>query len=309
MNVAVIGANGFIGSHLVESLEKNNSLDLHLFGKRDNSVFGDKHKYYPIDLLNTQQIERAFKEIDFIYYLASETIPASSWNNPVLEIEKNLLPFINFVETVSKLRVKKIAFLSSAGTVYGETMGNVSEDADKVPFSPYGIVKLSMENFLNYYKHKSNLNFDVYRVSNVYGQGQNTSKGLGLINTMLEKIILERKVFVYGDGENIRNYIYVKDVADILAQAINFDQSKCNILNVSSNDSLSINQIISLIHDIVDEQFYVEYQEKRGSDNPIIELNNDRLMRKLKSFQFTPIQQGIKNTYQFIKEQQKITKA
>lgn len=309
MNVAIIGASGFIGSHLVEALGKNPSFDLHLFGKRDNSLFGDKHKYYPIDLLNTQQIEKSFKNIDFVYYLASETIPVTSWDNPTIEIEKNLIPFINFIETISKLKVKKVAFLSSAGTVYGETTGNVREDANKQPFSPYGIIKLSMENFLNYYRHKTNLSFDIYRVSNVYGPGQNTSKGLGLINTMLEKIITEGKVSVYGNGENVRNYIYVKDVAEILANALSSDISLCNTLNVSSDDSLSINQIIDLLHDIVEERFDVDYLEKRGSDNTVVVLNNEKLKNMLPEFKFTPILSGITSTYQFIKEQNKIIKA
>src|ERR1700752_1055054 len=176
--VAVIGSNGFIGKHLTETLSQNPSIELCLFGKANVSAFGDKYAYHKLDLLNSPQVNSYFEDVDLVYYLASETIPATSWDNPFIEIEKNLLPFINFLECLTTLNTKKVVFLSSAGTIYGHSIDRVNEESNKHPFSPYGIVKLSMENFLNYYKTKYQLNFDIYRVSNVYGEGQDTSKGL-----------------------------------------------------------------------------------------------------------------------------------
>ena len=189
MNVAVIGANGFIGKHLVAKLSSLTDVNVFAFDISDTSAFDENISYKKNDLSDVKKIASDFADIDLVYFLASATIPVSSWENPLIEIEKNLIPFINFANTVATLKVKKIAFLSSAGTVYGATKQKVSETSDKNPFSPYGITKLTMENFLLYFKTRYALNFDVYRVSNVYGEGQNTSKGLGLINTLLEKII------------------------------------------------------------------------------------------------------------------------
>ncbi len=301
MNVAVIGANGFIGRHLVMRLAALPGVKVFAFDISDNTTFDKNIVYKKNDLTNVKQIASDFADIDIVYFLASATIPVTSWENPLMDIEKNLIPFINFADTVAKLKVKKIAFLSSAGTIYGTTKQKVSETSDKNPFSPYGIIKLSIENFLLYFKTRYNINFDVYRVSNVYGEGQNTSKGLGLINTLLEKIITEGKITVYGNGETLRNYIYVKDVAGLLSQSVTSDISVSSTFNISSDDSLTINQIVDIIKNTVTEKFEVVKTESRLSDNSAIDLDNSKIKKAIPYFKFTPIAKGITETYSYIK--------
>lgn len=300
-NVAIIGSNGFIGSHLTTFLLQKNNLTLHLFGRSKESVFSGSLNYKQIDLLNSTQNEEYFKNIDVIYYLVSETIPANSWANPLVDVEKNLIPFLTFVDCIARNNVKKIVYLSSAGTVYGTTNKKVDENFNKNPFSPYGITKLAIENFLLYYKTKHNINYDIFRISNVYGEGQDTSKGLGLINTFLEKIISDQKIKIFGDGNNLRNYIYVKDVAELLGLSLNTNLNSSEIYNLSSNDTLTINQIVDLIKNTVAETFEVEYVNKRESDNTAIDLDNSKLIKAVSDFKFTPIKKGISETYNFIK--------
>jgi len=300
-NVAIIGSNGFIGGHLANLLLQKSFINLHLFGRSNKSIFNKNVIYNQIDLLNNQQNSVYFKDIDIVYYLASETIPANSWANPLVDIEKNLTPFLIFAECLSKLSIKKIVYLSSAGTVYGTTHKKVDENYNKNPFSPYGITKLAIENFLLYYKTKHNINYDIFRISNVYGEGQDTSKGLGLINTLLEKIISDQKIQIFGDGNNLRNYIYVKDVAELLGLSLITDINSSEIYNLSSNDALTINQIVDLLKNTVTETFDIEYVNKRESDNTAIDLDNTKLINALPNFKFTPIIQGIAETYNFIK--------
>ncbi len=301
MNVAVIGANGFIGKHLVNKLSSLPNVKVFAFDISDKSAFDPKIFYKKNDLSDTKQIGSDFADIDLVYFLASATIPVTSWEDPLMEIEKNLKPFLSFIETVSKLKVKKIAFLSSAGTIYGVTTQKVNETSDKNPFSPYGITKLAMENFLLYFKTRCDINFDIYRVSNVYGEGQNTSKGLGLINTLLEKIISENKIKIFGNGENLRNYIYVKDVAELLGYSVTSCLSNSSTYNVSSNDSLTINQIVDIIKNTVTEKFETIKESSRQSDNATIDLDNTKIIKAFPDFKFTPITEGISETYAFIK--------
>lgn len=301
MNVAVIGANGFIGKHLIAKLSTLPHVTVHAFDISDKSAFDSKVIYKKNDLSNMQQVLLDFAEIDVVYFLASATIPLTSWENPIIEMEKNLIPFINFGSTVAKLKVKKIAFLSSAGTIYGTTTKKVNETSNKNPFSPYGITKLAMENFLLYFKTRYNINFDVYRISNVYGEGQNTSKGLGLINTLLERIITDGKIKVYGNGETLRNYIYVKDVAELLSLSLTASVESSSTYNISSNDSLTINQIVDIIKKTVEENFEIIKEESRQSDNSAIDLDNSSILKAVPSFKFTPIEKGISQTYLHIK--------
>ncbi len=303
-NIAIIGSNGFIGRHLAARLLNNRNCQLHLFGRSELSSHSNVGATYKqIDLLNSEQNNSHFRDIDIVYYLASETIPASSWTNPLADVEKNLIPFLNFAESISGLNVKKIVYLSSAGTVYGTTQTKVSENANTNPFSPYGIIKLTIENFLLYYKTRYNINYDVYRISNVYGPGQDTSKGLGLINTLLEKINLEQKIKIFGDGNNIRNYIYVKDAAELLTLSLNRDLNSSEIYNLSSNTTLTINQIVDLIKEVIPEKFEVIYENQRQSDNTAIDLDNTKIKTAFPEFEFTPIKKGIEETYNFILEQ------
>ncbi|MBA3663136.1 MAG: NAD-dependent epimerase/dehydratase family protein [Bacteroidetes bacterium] len=300
-NVAIIGSNGFIGRHLTQRLsrEKNNSL--YLFGRGESSISAENLPYKKIDFFDKEKLKTDFSNIDIVYYLASETIPATSWDTPMLEIEKNLIPFINFLEVISKLQVKKVAFVSSAGTVYGTTEGRVPENSDKKPFSPYGITKLTMENFLSYYKVRYGIQYDVYRVSNVYGEGQDIGKGLGIINTFLEKIIKEKQVKVYGDGEATRNYIYVKDVAELLSFSVR-NISSSDIFNISSNSTLSINNLVKVMKIIVREDFTVSYEQGRKSDNSYIDLDNSKILGSFDGFEFTNINDGVRKTYNSLVE-------
>lgn len=301
MNIAIIGANGFIGKHLTEALTKNSDNKLFLFGKGHPNHSDKNIPYYDIDIKHPEEWLQHFNKIDLVYYLVSLSIPSSTWDKPVMEIEMNLIPFVNFLEHISKLQVKKLVFISSAGTVYGPTSEKVNEESNKNPFSPYGITKLTMEYYLNYFKERHGLNFDVYRVSNVYGPGQDISKGLGIINTFLEKIITENVIHVFGDGKNIRNYIYIKDVAEILCLSSTAPFTNSNIYNLSSDESLSINELVTILKKVVAEKFDVVYKEVRGSDNSAILLDNAKIKKALPHYTLTGIEKGIKETYSQIK--------
>ncbi|MGE0567587.1 MAG: NAD-dependent epimerase/dehydratase family protein [Bacteroidia bacterium] len=295
--IAVIGSNGFIGSHLVDSLSNDSSIEVRPFGKSDSS----KHANYKVLRKNDKDFyENNFKNIDYVYYLASESIPASTWEIPELEIEKNLIPFIDLLNKIASLGVKRIGFLSSAGTVYGLSDDIISENSPTEPFTPYGITKLTMEKFLNYYNKKYGIEFDVFRISNVYGEGQDTSKGLGLINTFIENIITNKKIQVFGKGENVRNFIYVKDVVRLLITIAKFPAKENTIINVASNDSLSLNEIIDLLKTELKLNFNIEYLDNRGSDNKKTLIKNDKQKLMFPDFNYTPINEGLRNTYNSI---------
>jgi UDP-glucose 4-epimerase len=300
-HVAILGANGFIGKHLTKVLMQQPHLKISLFGRSASNDFKDKLPYHQLDLNDGSQLEKYFKETEIVYYLASDSIPSSSWNDPKFEVERNLLPFINFLDNGAKHKLKKVVFVSSAGTIYGPSKEKLTEESDKKPFSPYGITKLAMENYLNYFEARYGIKHDIFRVSNVYGIGQDTSKGLGIINTFLEKIISEHAVTIFGNGENIRNYICVTDVAKLLSLSAN-SNTNSNIFNLASDDNISINQLVSIIKTIVNEEFKINYKETRQSDNPAISLDNAKLKTVYKEFKFIDLSQGIAQTYKHIKD-------
>jgi UDP-glucose 4-epimerase len=301
MNVAIVGSNGFVGGYLTKKLLQISDINISLFGKNKLSVFGDELPYCKIDLSDVEQVRNNFVGKDIIYYLASETIPASTWDDPKIEVEKNLLPFLNFIDVIAQLGAKKVIFTSSAGTVYGPSADKLNENAVKNPFSPHGIVKLTMEYFLNYFRLKYGLNSDIYRISNIYGPGQNTKKGLGIINTFLEKIVSENQIKIFGTGETIRNYIYIEDLTELLSRSLFSPSGQSEVYNVASFDTLTINELVKVIRTIVAENFDVIYTETRQSDNPFISLDNTKILKNNPGFQFTDLKNGVLQTYKHIK--------
>ena len=300
LKIAIVGSEGFIGRNLYKELELNNEFNIYCFGRGKTSILGHKN-YKQIEINNISQNKLKFHSFDIIYYLVSGSFPASSYNDPISELNLNLSPFLNFLESLKESKVKKIIFTSSGGSVYGSYNKKINESYLKLPLSPHGITKLTMEFFLNYYLNKFGINYDIFRISNIYGEHQNTSKGLGLINTIIEKIISGEKVKIYGNGSCVRNYIYVKDVVKVLGLSAKEDLKKSNILNLSSSDNLEINELLEEIKKIVVETFDIQYLPERSSDVASIKLDNSKLLKKYPNLKLSELKIGVTNTYNYLK--------
>ena len=298
LSVGIIGASGFIGQSLTKRLHLNPSLKISAFSR--TNIKGSSVSWQILDVRNFDQHFTLFNGLDVIYYLASDSIPFSSWDNPKADITSNLLPFLNFLEKAVEAGVKKVVFISSGGTVYGPSEDKISENAPKVPYSPYGINKLSMEYYLMYYHQRFGIAYDIFRVSNVYGPGQDITKGLGVINTFLHDILKKGKITIYGDGKIIRNYIYIDDVAELLSISVN-NIGESRIFNLSSDADLNLNEIISNIKNTVSEKFHEVYVPGRKSDNPCIRLENSKILSVVPGFKFKGIREGIEQTYKSMK--------
>ena len=125
-----------------------------------------------------------------------------------------------------------------------------------------------------------------------------------MINTFIEKIITEKKIYIFGDGKNIRNYLYVKDLAELMLTSLERDVHVAEIYNTSSNDTLTVNEIAAIMKKIIPETFEVVYREARQSDNSAIHLDNSKIAQVNPGFRFTEIEEGILKTYQHIKNRQ-----
>lgn len=301
LKVLILGASGFIGKHLAAALAEKEVISLTVFGQNLDFSFDKNIRYVPGDFTNSENLKEALENQDIVYHLISQTIPSSSWNNPILEIEKNLTPSLKFIELAAKSGVKKICFASSGGTIYGLQQNLLTEENLTEPFSPHGIIKRSIESFLQYARVKYQINYDIYRISNAYGEGQNVGKGIGFINTALENIVNNRPVLVYGNGENVRDYIYVKDIAKLLMLSIFKPLEDSEIYNVSSNHAINLNDLITLIKEVTKINFEISYLPSRPSDNRKTILDNSRIMKNFGNTTLVSLEDGIKNTYAYLK--------
>lgn len=302
IKILILGHNGFIGKHLLNYFLQQSNLQITILSRTFNAQIPKSVHQIQGDYCKKEDLTAALENQDVVYHLISATIPASSWLEPNDEVNQNLIPFIRFLQIASDLKVKKVCFASSGGTVYGLQQNILTEENANFPYSPYGIVKNAMEHFLYYFKKKSNLNYTIFRISNVYGEGQNVSKGLGFINTALQNIVLEKPIVIFGDGENIRDYIYVHDLVKLMYVGISDGLDQSEMYNLGSTQVYSLNEIIELFKSLLHSNIELSYQASRSSDIKKIVLDNSKIIGKMEAdFSFTPIETGILNTYNAIK--------
>ncbi len=304
--ILILGGFGFIGTNLIIELLKNEKFEIVVFETK-NSIFGEQELLKKIevhkgDFNKVEDYKVIFKnnKIDLVVHLISTTIPSTSNNNIKFDIESNLINTINLLDVMIKYNCKNIVFFSSGGTVYGPSKKKTKkkEEDSKNPICSYGIIKLTIEEYIKLYDYLYDLNYLIIRPSNPYGE-HHYKLNQGLINVILSKIINNETVEIWGDGSIVRDYIYIKDLAKFVRELIEKDIKK-EIFNVGTGKGYSINRIINFIQNEIGD-FKVTYLKERKVDIKNFELNID----KLKSFinlDLTSIKTGIKKTYTWLKK-------
>jgi UDP-glucose 4-epimerase len=297
LNVLILGSNSFIGSHLTKFLSKDPNIHLTAFARTVTESPIENVSYVTGDYTDKIALSNALHKKDIVFHFISQSYPFSSWNDPASEIDKNILPFINFIELCSTANIRKIVFASSGGTVYGVKNFKSNELSDTRPYTPYGMSKLFIENLLSYAETKYNIAYDIYRMSNVYGEDQVTQKGLGFIHAALENAINGKPIVIYGDGSNTRDYIYIDDVCNFLSLSIRKPLTVSDTYNVCCNNSVSLNDIMNIIKNDLGISFTVEFQPARKSDVASICLDNSKILNQFPQFRFVTIREGIEKIY------------
>jgi UDP-glucose 4-epimerase len=302
----IYGGGGFIGSHLAERLLEI-GYDVSIFDKlnfsgKNISDFAESVQIIEGDFNNEIDLKNSIKGIDYVFHLVSSTLPASSNDNPVYDAETNLISSLRLFKECIDKGIKKIVFLSSGGTVYGipGTIPIKEEDSTN-PICSYGIIKKTIEEYLYMYEKISGLDYFVFRLSNPYGERQNPHAAQGVIPVFINNAITGETINIWGNGEVIRDYIYIKDAVKVLADSIKIKSDR-KIFNLSSGTGYSLNQIIELIKDISGKIIKVDYQEGRKVDVPVNILDNSLAVKTFNWKPETDIKEGIKLTYNYLEK-------
>lgn len=302
----IYGGGGFIGSHIVDDLLKHN-VKVTVFDKLYSSKRNVEHVLNKIEFIegdfdNRQDIKNSLKDKDYVIHLVSSTIPADSNLNPQYDAETNLISTLNLLEECANNKIKKVIFLSSGGTIYGTPVKlPIKEDHPTNPTCSYGIIKLTIEKYLYLYKSLRGLDFRILRFSNPFGERQNPGIGQGLIVTFLYKIKNEQTIEIWGNGNVVRDYFYIKDGVRSIYLSIK-DKSNYSVFNISSGKGLSINQILDKFRKVLKLDFNVKYTEPRKFDVQVNILDNKLASRILGWKPVTNIDQALRNTWEFIRK-------
>jgi UDP-glucose 4-epimerase len=301
MNILVLGGNGFIGSHLVDKLLKEGHT-VRVFDKSQEHYRPALPgvDYHSGEFGNRGLLAAALKDIDVVVHLISTTLPKTSNDDPVFDVQSNVIETLFLLEQCIAQQVKKIIFTSSGGTVYGiPQVVPVHEENQTNPICSYGISKLTIEKYLRLFKQLHNLDYVIIRPSNPFGSRQNPFGIQGAIPVFLGKIVRKEPIQIWGDGEVVRDFIYVADLADALYRAIIYNTTS-SIFNIGSGKGYSLKALLAIMRTVTGHDFSVSYTASRTYDVPEIYLDITRAANELNWVPNTTLQEGIKHTWDFV---------
>jgi UDP-glucose 4-epimerase len=303
----VLGADGFIGSHLTEALAKAGH-EVRAFGRfadgKARNLKPDQPAvtWFAGDFLVHADLERAIKGMDYVFHLVSTTTPASSGKSPLLDIDTNLHMSVEMMALCQKHGVKRVIFASTGGAIYGRALSRpTSEDDRTEPVSPYGIGKLAIEGYLRYFQHAQGLDYLSLRISNPYGERQNLTGSQGVIPIFLNLIRQAQPLGVYGDGSMVRDYIYICDLVDMVVDM--FDKpTKHRTYNLGSGTGVALNNLIEGMRKITGAQVVVDHKPERPTDLKYVVLDVKRYREEFGMPKLLGLDEGLARTWRYVQE-------
>ncbi len=211
----VIGANGFLGSRLTDALVEagHEVTGFDRFSRGTRSFASSTVRIVAGDFLSTSDLAAAVDGHDVVFHFLSTTTPATADGDPTLDLRTNVSQSVELLALCARAGVGRVFYASSGGAIYGpQTLPVFSETAPLAPLSPYGIGKLIVERYLDYYAATEGLASVSLRISNPYGANANPSKRQGIIPITLNRIQRGEPVVQVGDGSMVRDYIHVDDL-------------------------------------------------------------------------------------------------
>jgi UDP-glucose 4-epimerase len=279
MRILVLGGSGFLGSHIVDKFlaERHDVAVYDLYPERfRRSPAGIK--FYTGDFGNVGALDELIATgFDAVIHCVSTTTPKSSNESPEFDIQSNVIGTLYLLDICVKHKVGKLVFLSSGGTVYGD-IGNlelVDESHAVRPMCSYGVSKLTIEHYLDVYKHLRGLDYVALRLANPFGERQSPLRALGALTVFLHRTLKRQGIEIWGDGAVTRDFIYVGDVADAVYLATVKPIS--GVYNVGTGTGLSLREILAHIQIAIGVEPSVTWLPSRSFDVPRIVLDATKL--------------------------------
>lgn len=304
-NILVTGGAGFIGSHVVALLlkqgyEKVCVLDNLSTGKKENVPAA-----VPLEVLDIRSPElEAFlqkQQFDVVIHLAAQTMVPFSMAHPDLDEAINISGMVHLLEGCRKSGVKKIIFSSSAA-IYGDNQNLPLKETEAPALTSfYGLTKAAGEQYIRLYEKAFGLKGIIFRFANVYGERQGETGEGGVISIFAQKIAKQEAVSIFGDGNQTRDFVYAGDIARAIVLGVGYEGS--GTFNVSTNQEVSLNQLIAALEKVTGKKLQVNYGPVRPGDIYASVLSHQAIVEKLNMTEFTPLEQGLAKTMAYFQRQ------
>jgi len=304
MKVLVTGGAGFIGSHVVDLYLANGFevvvVDDLSTGRRSN--LNPAAKFYQLDIRDPQ-LDQVFEaeRPDFVNHHAAQMDVRRSVADPMFDADVNVRGSIHLLELARKYEVKRFVYISTGGAVFGEPVYLPCDEEHPIqPICPYGASKHTVEHYLYMYSMNYGLNYTVIRYPNVYGPRQDPHGEAGVVAIFTGQMLSGAPVVINGDGEQVRDYVYVTDCARANLLAIT-KASGSGIYNLGSGKGNTVNQIYQALKQITGYPLEARYGPAKLGETRRIFLDASKAKRELGWEPEVSLEEGLAKTVEYFR--------
>lgn len=302
--ILVTGGAGFIGSHVVDLFVDNGFevvvLDDLSTGRASN--LNPSAKFYRMDIRDPK-VREVFEaeRPDFVSHHAAQMDVRRSVAQPLFDADVNILGSVNLIESAKEFGVKRFVYISTGGAVYGEPERVPCEETDPInPICQYGASKHTVEHYLYMYHVNYGLKYTVLRYPNVFGPRQDPHGEAGVVAIFTGKMMAGEPVTINGDGQQTRDYVYVRDCAYANYLAVSVDHQP-GIYNLGWGLPTSVNEIFTTLARVTGYNQSAGYGPAKVGETRHIYLNASKVKRDLGWSATVSLEEGLKQTVEYFK--------
>ncbi len=298
MRALVTGGAGFIGSNVADGLSEKGAevfiVDNLSTGKKEN--LSGKAEFFNVDITDKDALKKVFEFVkpEIVFHLAAQIDVRKSVAKPAFDASINVIGAINVFELSVEYGVKRVVFSSTGGAIYGEPEKlPATEETEVAPLAPYGVSKYCGEQYLNYFKRLFGIERIILRYANVYGPRQDPLGEAGVVAIFTGKILRGENPVIFGDGEQTRDYVYVKDVVRANILAID---GKEGTYNIGTGIETSVNELVKMFEKAIGKKITPEYAPPRKGEVQRISLSFEKAKKELGFEPEYSLEKGLRET-------------
>ncbi|WP_022884958.1 NAD-dependent epimerase/dehydratase family protein [Glaciibacter superstes] len=299
----VVGANGFIGSSLVDDLVRRGH-DVSAFDRFSASAVSYEStdvRRFSGDFMNRADMRKAVEGQEYLFHFLSATTPASAEDDPTVDIRTNIASSVELFQDAVDAGVRKVFFASTGGAIYGDQpFETLNENVTPLPVSPYAIGKLAIEGYLRYFNRKFGLESVSFRISNPYGPRQRAVKRQGVIPIFLHRLTEGLPLVVLGDGSMVRDYIYAEDAVRMIGETVG-RPSTHSVYNIGNGAGASLSELLEIIRAVTGIKPTIDARPVPSTYLDRVVLDTTRYTEEFGTLPVDTLESGIRKTWENIR--------
>lgn len=291
MKITILGSQGFVGKNFIDYFDpKFNVISSDIYEN------GTGKNYTQVDITKFNDVKNVLKDTDCLINLVANTL-IKSFEQTIENAQVNIIGMLNILESCRVNDVKKIIFPSASSMIGSTQINPVPEEHPAFPKTPYGVTKLASEHYLRLYQELHGINYVIFRFFNIYGPHQLN----GLIPTLISRMQKNEPITIFGKGDQIRDYVFIKDVASYFERSVLSDIADNKTINMGTGKGSTILDVVNSLSEILNIEPKITYQPEKPGEISNFVANTSLLEQIFGSVPSTSLKDGLTQTVEWYK--------